>query len=226
VAVVEFKDLCIDAGDPVLLGQFWAGALDLQFHLQGGGDAYLTGPTPQHTIWVNAVPEAKSVKHRMHLDVTTLSVERLVRNGASVIDASSFNWTVMNDPEGGEFCAFLRSELPQHVLHAVVIDCASAESSATIAQWWGSAFAAEVVHDPRGFSSVVRINGAPFDSLDFIPVPEPKGVKNRLHIDVTSAAIDTVLAHGATLVRGGDEEISWSVCADPDGNEFCVFTPR
>lgn len=58
-----------------------------------------------------------------------------------------------------------------------------------------------------------------------IPVPEPKTVKNRMHIDVFGNTGELLQA-GATLLRARDEEIEWDVLADPEGNEFCVFTPR
>ena len=66
---------------------------------------------------------------------------------------------------------------------------------------------------------------APFAALDFIPVPEGKTVKNRIHIDLAADAIDPVIAYGAKVLRSPDHVVSWSVCTDPDGNEFCVFMP-
>ncbi|WP_245160771.1 VOC family protein [Blastococcus sp. CT_GayMR16] len=64
-----------------------------------------------------------------------------------------------------------------------------------------------------------------------VPVPEPKIVKNRMHFDVLgdTAALQ---AAGATLVRPRDLDteadgaIEWDVLADPEGNEFCVFSPE
>jgi hypothetical protein len=56
-------------------------------------------------------------------------------------------------------------------------------------------------------------------------VPEPKTVKNRVHWDVRGELAE-LLDAGARLVRARDEEISWSVLADPEGNEFCVFDPH
>jgi len=47
-------------------------------------------------------------------------------------------------------------------------------------------------------------------------------VKNRIHWDVVST-VEAMRERGATLLRAKDDEISWSVMADPDGNEFCVF---
>jgi hypothetical protein len=107
MALATYKDLCIDATDPVRLGEFWAGVLDLELHRQDNGDTYLTGPTKQHTIWVNRVPEPKTVKHRLHIDVNAASVEEVVALGATVLDDHSFRWTLMADPDGNEFCAFV-----------------------------------------------------------------------------------------------------------------------
>ena len=69
MAVASFKDLCLDAGNPARLGAFWAAVLGRTWEAQANGEGLLTGPTPQHTIWVNRVPEAKTVKHRVHLDI-------------------------------------------------------------------------------------------------------------------------------------------------------------
>jgi hypothetical protein len=55
-------------------------------------------------------------------------------------------------------------------------------------------------------------------------VPEAKTVKNRVHVDVSTTAVDTLTALGATVQRRPDDEISWTVLTDPEGNEFCAFT--
>jgi len=223
--VATYKDLCLDAGDPGVLGAFWAAALDLELHTQENGDTYLTGPTKEHTIWVNRVPEPKTVKHRMHLDLNVGSVDELTALGATVLDAESFRWTLMADPEGGEFCAFVREGEISQRLYEVAIDTAdSAEAAHRIAAWWAELLGARLVDDDRGFSYVDRVPGAPYDSLDFAPVPEPKTVKNRIHLDVTTADVDDLVAAGATILRAKDDEIDWTVMADPDGNEFCAFT--
>ncbi len=67
--------------------------------------------------------------------------------------------------------------------------------------------------------------------LLFLKVPEPKTVKNRMHICLRptdrdrDAEIERILGLGATLVndlRKGDR--GWAVLGDPEGNEFCVLT--
>lgn len=225
MAIARFKDFCIDATDPGVLGAFWAGALGLDLHTQDGGDTYLTGPTKEHTIWVNRVPEPKTVKHRMHFDVNVGSVEELTALGARVLDAESFRWTLMADPEGGEFCAFVREGEITRRLYEVGIDTGdSAEAAHRIASWWADVLGAHLVDDESGYSYVDRVPGAPYESLDFAPVPEPKTVKNRIHLDVTTDSVDDLVAAGATVLRAKDDEIGWTVMADPDGNEFCAFT--
>jgi predicted enzyme related to lactoylglutathione lyase len=68
----------------------------------------------------------------------------------------------------------------------------------------------------------------------FMPVTEPKRTKNRLHFDLNAedaedrlAEIDRILALGATRVDIGQTgEESWTVLADPEGNEFCIVRPK
>ena len=69
-------------------------------------------------------------------------------------------------------------------------------------------------------------------TLTFVPVPETKTVKNRLHIDVSPAGCDQdaelerLLALGARRVDIGQGEQTWVVLADPEGNEFCLLRSR
>jgi hypothetical protein len=222
VSVATFKGICIDAGNPAGLGPFWAEVLGLTWHTQHQGDGWLSGPTPQHTIWVNAVPEPKAVKNRVHLDMYAESLEDLESLGAWIVrpEGDGRRWTVMADPEGGEFCAFLRPDPPAQRLHGLVVDCADPGAQA---QWWAGVFG-EPVTDGGEWFEIDRPSGAPF-TMDFVAVPEPKVVKNRVHWDVTAVDLEPLLNAGATLVRTPDGDIDWHVLADPEGNEFCAFPP-
>jgi hypothetical protein len=66
--------------------------------------------------------------------------------------------------------------------------------------------------------------------LLFVPVEEPKTVKNRLHLDFRpddqQAEVERLLGLGATRADVGQGEQSWVVLADPEGNEFCVLAAR
>jgi hypothetical protein len=223
--LATFKDLSLDATDSSRLGPFWAAALALTWHPPASSEQVgrLTGPTPQHTIWLAEVPEPKTVKQRVHLDIYTEALADLEALGATVVEPQHGDrrWTVMADVEGGEFCAFLRDELPPDRLHGVVVDSTDPHAQA---EWWGAAYGAEIVHHDDGYSTVEQVPGMPILTMDFVPVPEPKAVKNRIHWDVIGDA-DGLLAAGATLLRCADDEIRWTVLADPEGNEFCVFSP-
>jgi catechol 2,3-dioxygenase-like lactoylglutathione lyase family enzyme len=221
MATTTFKDLCLDVNDVARSARFWSEVLGLRVERRGA-NVRLVGAEPEHAIWINAVPEVKTVKQRVHLDVHTDAIQRLVAAGATVIDTSQ-PWTVLTDPEGGEFCGFVRpvDEVPGYRLYEVVVD---SRDPLAIGEWWGSVLelAPDSGQDESGaYSAIGPGAGLPWE-LVFGPVPESKTVKNRIHWDVWGDAADLVAA-GATLLRARDGEIGWDVLADPEGNEFCVF---
>jgi catechol 2,3-dioxygenase-like lactoylglutathione lyase family enzyme len=195
----------------------------------------LEGEGPQQSLWLNTVPEPRTVKHRVHLDVDTDSVETLEALGATVLVPATDEqrWTVMADPEGGEFCAFVRppERLRPYRLYEVVVDCAVPER---VARWWGEVLGLPVGGDPGHdwwwLEQGAPVEGAghggqaapglPFESLVFVPVPEPKRGKNRLHWDVQARSVDALVAAGAVVLG---QQPRWTVMADPEGNEFCAF---
>jgi hypothetical protein len=225
MAIARFKDLCIDAADPLALGRFWSAALDLELQPLDDGDVRLVGPTEGHTIWINKVPEAKTAKHRVHLDIYTTALAELERLGATfVADDDAWRWTLMADPEGGEFCAFLRDELPRDRLHGVVVDSADPMAQG---RWWADVFGAKLdTHDDHDgtWATLEDVPGMPILTMDFNAVPEPKTAKNRVHWDVTVDDVAALVDAGATLRRAPDGEVKWHVLTDPEGNEFCAFT--
>lgn len=226
--LARWKDLCIDASDASALGIFWGTVLGRAVeHLDG--DAVLRGASPAETIWINTVPEPRTVKHRLHIDIGADAVEPVVELGASVVlpaAESGFPWTVMTDPEGGEFCLFLRDDLPVDppgVLEELVLDTSDEAASRALAEWWAEILGGAADDDGRGFWWVEQVPGLPFDGFSIVPVPEPKTVKNRLHWDLESDDLDALVTRGATVLAQPTASTPWHVCADPQGNEFCVF---
>ncbi|HEX6248730.1 MAG TPA: VOC family protein [Nocardioidaceae bacterium] len=222
--VARWKELCMDTTGGERLGRFWAAVAGLELRPDGAA-GNLVGPTEGHGIAMCTVPEAKAVKHRVHLDVYAPAVADVVAHGAEVLlpaEQSGFRWTVMADPEGGEFCVFPRpaAEIPAYTVHGLVVDSVDPQRMAT---WWGEVLGVAVDdNDGRGFWTLEEVPGMPITTMDFVPVPEPKTVKNRVHWDVYGTVAD-LEARGASLLRARDDEISWNVMADPEGNEFCVF---
>jgi hypothetical protein len=185
----------------------------------------LVGDRPEKTIWINKVLEPRTVKQRVHLDLHTSSIEELERLGAKVRSpiTDEQQWAVMEDPEGGEFCGFVRDKVPAYRLMELVVDAADPEAQA---RWWAGVVGGEVTNNSgKPYYWLESVPGLPFPYWVFVPVPEPKTVKNRIHWDVTADDLQRVLDAGATLLRRKDDEIGWHVCADPEGNEFCVFLP-
>ena len=221
MGIARYRELCIDAVDAATMARFWARALRLRLESLDDGGAKLTGPSPAHTVWVNQVPEPVTVKQRVHLDIRADSVSEVEELGATVVDSDSFPWTVMKDPEGGELCVFPTGPETEPGLHELVVD---SDDPLRIATWWADVLGAERWDDEEhGFSRVRNIPGAPLEGIVFVPVPEPKTVKNRIHIDVTAHDVEMLVGDGATMLRRKDDAIGWNVLADPEGNEFCAF---
>ncbi len=111
VPLARFRQVCLDANDVGVLAQFWAAVLGRDVQIDADGDARLRaaadgGPD----LCVLGVSEPKTVKDRIHLDVTLQpgqEVTDLLALGASVVTAPDTKpWFVLADPEGNEFCAF------------------------------------------------------------------------------------------------------------------------
>ena len=111
-------------------------------------------------------------------------------------------------------------------LLAVTFDCADAPA---LARFWADVLGRQVAEDSTSEHAVLLPGDgdASGPRITFNQVPEPKTVKNRMHWDVTlaDASLDDLVAAGATVVRAQDDEIGWTVMADPEGNEFCAFAP-
>jgi Glyoxalase-like domain len=159
----------------------------------------------------------------VHLDVHTGFVDEVLERGATPLDVTSFRWKVLRDPEGGELCVFEREHVPDARLYEIVVDSVD---PAAQAEWWTGVLGGRWEYDAEhGWAGVEEIPGTPFEYLVFVPVHEPKTVKNRVHWDVDVPDVRLLTERGATVLREPDDEIRWTVLADPEGNEFCAFTP-
>jgi predicted enzyme related to lactoylglutathione lyase len=222
IPLATYQKLCLDAVDHTRMGKFWAAVLGWSYRPTPNGEGAVFGPTDEHTIWMNRVPEPKTVKNRVHLDIYTTDLASLERLGATLVQEQQpgWGWTIMADPEGGEFCAFVRDELPPERLHGLVVDCVD---PAAQAQWWAGVLGGSIVPDERGFSTVEHVPGMPILTYDFVAVPEPKTAKNRVHIDLDVPDRAALVATGARLLDPPTADRRWAIMADPEGNEFCAF---
>jgi predicted enzyme related to lactoylglutathione lyase len=103
------------------------------------------------------------------------------------------------------------------------LDATAPADPRPVARFWADVLGL-TLEEQRG-DGVTCLRGDAVERTTWVnPVSEPKTVKNRVHPDVRTE-LDRVLDLGATVLRPPDDEISWHVCADPGGNEFCVFAP-
>jgi predicted enzyme related to lactoylglutathione lyase len=114
-------------------------------------------------------------------------------------------------------------------LHHIVVD---AHDLPGLARFWAQALRWRVLSEREREVVIGPDVSAPV-GMCFMPVADRKAVKNRLHLDLTTAAedrdaeIDRLLTLGARRVDIGQTgEESWTVLADPEGNEFCVVRPK
>jgi predicted enzyme related to lactoylglutathione lyase len=107
----------------------------------------------------------------------------------------------------------------------VVIDCAD---HGAVVDFWAAAFGYERREVNEQYVALVPAERAPGrPPLLFQKVPEPKVVKNRVHLDLRGDSMSAEVARlrdlGATFVAERSlGAIKWTVMADPEGNEFCV----
>jgi hypothetical protein len=114
-------NIAFDCNDVLKVAQFWSTAIGRpldegsspEFASIGGSDPVRAVPA----WYFNKVPERKRAKNRVHLDLVSAdptAVEQLVGCGATIIAkhelrAAKHRWTVMQDPEGNEFCVAAKS---------------------------------------------------------------------------------------------------------------------
>ncbi|GAA1560935.1 VOC family protein [Streptomyces globosus] len=234
------------AQDDSALGRFWAEVLGWGIDSEAPGVTNLepvgfSYPDPSAVcIDLIARPEPKTVKNRVHIDLATTSaahqaelVGRLEDLGATLADVGQGDvpWTVMADPEGNEFCVLEPRPVYRDTgpIAALVVDCADPRA---MARFWGEATdwtVAEAADDHASLRSAQGVG--PY--LEFVRTPDAKTVWNRVHLDIAPYRGDDLEAEAARLRALGATDpgidqsgIHWKVLADPEGNEFCLLTPR
>jgi predicted enzyme related to lactoylglutathione lyase len=237
--------IVLKARDNSALGRFWAEALGWNVT---GDEPDETNVEPQGFTYPDPIalcmdllraPEPKTVKNRVHIDLATTSaahqadlVARLQDLGATPVDVGQGDvpWTVLADPEGNEFCVLEPRSIYRDTgpVAAVVVDCTD---PLVMARFWGEAMD-WTLHEVTDDHAVLRSAKGVGPYLEFLHTPDAKTVWNRIHLDLRpypgddqAAEVARLRALGATDIDVGQGDVSWTVLADPEGNEFCVLTP-
>jgi Glyoxalase-like domain len=106
-------------------------------------------------------------------------------------------------------------------VYALSVDAADAGK---LARFWAEALGREVAPGATAESAALDPDGTN-PRLSFHQVPEPKSVKNRLHLDLISDTFEAesqrLAALGASRIRDVTKgSARWTTFADPEGNEF------
>jgi hypothetical protein len=110
---------------------------------------------------------------------------------------------------------------------AIAID---AVQPRVVADFWCSVLGWRVVDEDEGVITIAAADGS-WPTIDVVPVPEEKTVKNRLHLDLradgmtTGDELERLLDLGARRADVGQgADATWVVLSDPEGNEFCLLS--
>jgi predicted enzyme related to lactoylglutathione lyase len=233
--------LVIDANDPARLAPFWAGVLGREMvDDPDGGIAILPSDDTGFRIEFFPTREPKAGLNQMHLHLTSTSlgdqqatVARALGLGGRHLDLGQRpeeGHVVLADPEGNEFDVIEPG-------NSFLADCGflgevACDGSQDVGYFWSQALGWPLVWDQDQETAIQSPAGGTKIAWGGPPV-RPKTAKNRLHFDLAppadgdqEAEVERLVSLGAKRIDIGQGDVSWVVMADPDGNEFCVLTPR
>lgn len=240
----RLHSVVIDSTDHAAQARWWAETLRWSVVHTDEREAAIEpagGPEADIALVFVPVPEPKVGKNRIHLDLASTTtadqdaiVERLLARGAQRADIgqSDVSWVVLSDPEGNECCVLApdsRFDEPG-TLAAIVVD---AVDPGPLARFWAEASGWQIHAESHVLATLYHPDGRP-PALDLVAVTDPTPGKNRVHLDVAPSAADDQDAEVERLRRlgaqpadvGQADDVTWVVLTDPEGNEFCVLSPR
>ena len=232
---------CVDANDPFLLARFWAGVLDREMvDDPDGGFALLPSDDTEFRIEFFPTQEPKVGPNQIHLHLTSASldeqqstVDRVLGLGGRHLDVGQLpeeDHIVLADPEGNEFCVIEPGN--NFLADTGFLGELSCDGTREVGYFWSGALGWPLVWDQDQETAIQSPSGGAKIAWGGPPV-RAKTAKNRLHFDIAppadedqQAEVDRLVSLGAMRIDIGQGDVSWVVMADPDGNEFCVLTPR
>ncbi|OYN98074.1 bleomycin resistance protein [Enemella evansiae] len=238
---LDLTALTINAHDPEALAGFWAGVLDRRVLPDEDGIFVLPPVRPvQFRIEFAPSAEPKRGANRMHFDLTSTSpedqqqtVQRVLELGGRHLDIGQgpeASHVVLADPEGDEFCVIEPGN--GFLADTDVIGALSGDGTRSVGYFWSAALDWPLVWDQDSETAIQAPAGGSKLTWGGPPVAEKLG-KNRFHLDLAPPVdgdqlteAERLLSLGARRVDIGQGAVPWVVLADPDGNEFCVLTPR
>jgi predicted enzyme related to lactoylglutathione lyase len=233
--------LGFDAVDPPALAGFWSGVLGWGME-DDSGEGVVLVPDDDTGFQIEFFPtsEQKAGPNQLHFELTSTDLEqqqetvaRALGLGARHIDVGQRpeeGHVVLADPEGNEFCVIEPGN--NFLADCGFLGALSCDGSQQVGYFWSEALGWPLVWDQDEETAIRSPHGGPKIAWGGPPVQAKRG-KNRLHFDIApphdgsqQEEVDRLVSLGARPLDIGQGDVDWVVMADPDGNEFCVLTPR
>ena len=232
--------LTFDANDPGLVARFWSGVLGWEL-TDDAAYGFTLLPSDDTGFRLRFMPTdaQKSGQNQIHLDLTSTSLDnqqetvaRALALGGRHLDIGQLpeeEHVVLADPEGNEFCVIEPGN--NFLADCGFIGAINCDGSQQVGYFWSEALGWPLVWDQDQETAIQSPRGGTKIAWGGPPVA-PKSGKNRLHLDLAPTVgdeqqteVDRLVSLGATRIDLGQGDVSWVVLADPDGNEFSVWTP-
>ncbi|VXB89832.1 VOC family protein [Aeromicrobium sp. 9AM] len=236
----KLYSVTFDAHEPKHVAEFWATLLG--WELSEEDDGFEVVPTDGTAYRLGFFPsdEPKRGQNQVHFDLTSATPEqqqetvaRALELGGQHIDIGQTpddGHVVLADPDGNEFCVIEAGN--NFLADTAFIGAINCDGSQEVGYFWSKALDWPLVWDQDEETAIQAPEGGSKMSWGGPPVA-PKTGKNRIHLEIAppagsdlQAEVERLVELGAKRIDIGQGDVSWEVMADPDGNEFCVLSPR
>ena len=229
----RLRGLTIDALEPARLADFWAGLLQWEpTDDPGAGIAPPPGFVGGMPVRFQPTQEPKTMRNLLHLDLACAdvpeqeaTVARALSLGGRHVDVGQLpeeDHVVLADPEGNELCVTVTGSF---LAGCGLMGCLSCDGSPAVGHFWAEALGWDLVWDQDEETAIQSPAGGTKISWGGPPYM-PRPPKNRWHLDLVAlddGEVERLLGLGARRVDVGQGDAAWTVLADPDGNELCVY---
>jgi predicted enzyme related to lactoylglutathione lyase len=240
---VSFYGIDLDACHPGHVARFWAGVLGWSYRDEAEGSVVVTpGDSAAYRIVVRQTDSPKTGQNRIHLDLTSSSLEAMEASISRALDLGGRRidigqtpedrHEVLADPEGNEFCVIEPGN--SFLADTGVIGAINCDGTRALGYFWSEVLGWPLVWDEDEETAIQAPNGGSKITWSGPPLM-PRQARDRLRLVLAvdagaevDAAVSRLVALGATrtetnhTVADGVEVLM----TDPDGNEFRVLAKR
>src|SRR3954462_13322912 len=222
--------LTVAANDPAGVARFWAGLLGWE-RADDPEDGVALLPNDDTGFRLRFVPtqEKKSGQNRMHVDLTSTSLEGQQQTVARALELGGRHTdvgqrpeeghVVLADPEGNEFCVIEPGN--NFLADCGFVGALACDGSQAVGYFWSEALGWPLVWDQDQETAIRSPHGGPMVTWGGPPL-KPRAGRNRLHLDLAPVAgedpraeVDRLVSLGATRIDVRPGKAGGGVLGDP-----------